>query len=173
MKFKSKRLKLCLFALLFIPTISKSQEYGHFGVGVQRAIWTLWGPSAIIDLNRRIGFETIIGIDFFSNTNSNLGAFERVIIRPLTYKTNSLYLAGMVGVAHWHFLGSYHGDYIEAYEWGLHWGIMGGAELDSRLLFPRCIPLFINIEGGMEHRETKYTTSNTYPTYGFGIHYRF
>jgi hypothetical protein len=82
-------------------------------------------------------------------------------------------MAGMFGAAHWHYLGPSGTNYVEAYEWGSHWGIMGGGELDLRLFFPGFIPLFINAEGGIEHRQTKYTTSKTYPTYGFGIHYRF
>jgi hypothetical protein len=172
-----KKPKILFLALVFtwimISSFAvKAQEFGRYGLGFQRAIWTLWGPSVIVDVNRHIGFETIVGVDFFSNTNSNIGAFERLLVRPIKYKTNSLYIAGMLGTARWHYMGSYGSSYISAYEWGLQLGLMGGAELDLRLLFPGFIPLFINVEGGLEHRETKYTTSNTYPTYGFGIHYR-
>jgi len=160
--------------LLIIPVVCKSQEYKRFGVGVQRGIWALYGPSVIIDVHRRVGFQTIVGvIPANSETNANLGFFERLIVRPIIYKTSSLYIAGMYGAAHWHYLGPSGSDYVEAYEWGTNWGLMGGGELDLRLIIPHFIPLFISAEGGIEHRQTKYTTSNTYPSYGFGIHYRF
>lgn len=173
MKAKHYLIVIFLVSVLIMPLSGKSQEYGRFGVGVQRAIWTLFGPSVIIDVHRRVGFETILGVDWFSTTNSNIGVFERLILRPVTYKTNSLYLVGMAGTARWHFMGTYDGDYIEAYEWGRHWGVMAGIELDTRLLFPKFIPLFVSSEWGYEHRETKYTTSNTYFSFGFGFHYRF
>ena len=176
MRIFSNILKSSIVVLFFlvIPSVVKSQEYGRYGVGLQNGIWAFYGPSFVINMNRNIGFESIVGcIKSDPETNSNLGFYERLILRPITYKSNSLYAAGMLGSTHWHFMGPYKGDYVEAYEWGFDWGLMGGAEIDFRLFFPKFIPLFINVEGGIEHRSTKYTTSNTYPTYGFGIHYRF
>jgi hypothetical protein len=160
--------------LCLTPQAAKPQEYGKYAIGFQRGIWALYGPSVILDLNRKIGFQTIVGfIPANSETNANLGFFERVILSPITYKTSSLYMAGMVGASHWHYMGPSGSDLVEAYEWGTNYGLMGGAELDLRMIFKRFIPIFLNAEGGIEHRQTKYTTSNTYPTYGFGIHYRF
>lgn len=174
MKCKLFTFTLAAMLLLTAKQAMKAQEYGKYAIGLQRGIWALYGPSASIDLNRRIGFQTIIGIiPANSETNSNLGVFERIIFRPITYKTNSLYMVGMFGASRWHYIGPYGNDLIEAYEWGTNYGLMGGAEFDLRMIFKNFIPLFLNIEGGIEHRKTRYTTSSTYPTYGFGIHYRF
>jgi len=159
---------------LIISSNCRSQEYKRIGVGIQRGIWALYGPSVVVDLNRRVGLQSIVGIiPAASETNANLGFFERLLVRPIIYKTNSLYLAAMFGASHWHYLGPNGSDYVEAYEWGTNWGLMGGGELDLRLIFPHFLPLFLSAEGGIEHRQTRYTTSNTYPSYGFGVHYRF
>ena len=165
---------IAVIVISALPHTVKAQEYGKYAVGLQRGIWALYGPSASIDINRRIGFQTVVGIiPANKETNANLGIFERILYRPITYKTNSLYLVGMFGASHWHYIGPAGGNIVEAYEWGTNAGIMGGAEFDLRMLMKKFIPIFVNIEGGIEHRQTKYTTSSTYPTYGFGIHYRF
>jgi hypothetical protein len=170
-----------IFRMVFVASViiaatqnSNAQEYGKFAIGFQRGIWALYGPSFTVDLNRKIGFETVLGIvPPNAETNANLGIFERILVRPVTFKTNSLYAAGMLGTSHWHYLGGYDDNFVEAYEWGLNLGLVGGAEFDTRMLIKKFLPLFINVEGGIEHRQTKYTTSATYGTFGLGIHYRF
>lgn len=166
--------KTFLTGLLLISSFyCSAQDYGRLGLGFQRAMWSLWGPSVSYDLNRHLGFETVVGIVPFPKTNSDIGFFERAIIRPLTYKTNSLYIAPLIGTARWEYSLSDGTYFYHGKEWSFQYGIMGGVEIDLRVLFPKLFPLYINAEFGYEGWKTKMTTDDAYISYGFGAHYRF
>lgn len=168
------RIKTILIVILFTgSSLCKAQEFGHMALGFQRAMWSLWGPSFSYDMNRYIGSETVIGIVPFPKTNSDIGFFERAIIRPLTYKTNSLYIAPLIGTARWEYSLSDGTYFYHGKEWSFQYGIMGGVEIDLRVLFPKLFPLYINAEFGYEGWKTKMTTDDAYLSYGFGAHYRF
>jgi hypothetical protein len=151
MKYKILNISIWLSVILLtVPPVCKAQEFGDKGFGLQRATWTLWGPSWITDLNRHFGVETIIGIIPFPKTNSDVGFFERIIVRPLTYKTNSFYIAPIIGTERWEYALSDGTYFYKGKEWSFHYGIMAGIEVDLRMVFPKLFPLFINGEFGYE-----------------------
>lgn len=174
MELKPVKIKpLLLFVLLTIAPLCRAQEFGTASLGFQRAMWTLWGPSFSYELHRNFGLETVIGIVPFPKTNSDIGFFERIIIRPLTYRTNSFYLAPVVGTARWEYSLSDGTYFYHGKEWSFQYGILGGLEIDLRMIFPKLFPLFINGEFGYEGWRTRMTTDDAYITYGFGAHLRF
>jgi hypothetical protein len=167
---------LQLFILLFVivsfnnQTVAQESKPEKFSVGFQRPCWPLWGPSFSYDPGKYFGIETVIGLIRVPDAALKYGAFERVIVRPLHYKNNNLYLFGMFGLAKAEYMGE-NMYFIE--EIAQYFGAYAAAELDLRTLFKKFIPLYVNFEFGIEYSSAGYLHNEPYPSYGFGLRYKF
>jgi len=159
-----------IFFCLLQPTFSQEERTEHVGIGIQRPAWPLFGPSVSYDFNRYFGLETVFGVIRLPDAAAKYGVFERLIIRPVHLKTNNLYIYGSYGIAKVEYWAE---GFVYIEEPAHYLGAYIAAELDLRTFFTKFIALYANGEFGIEYSSAGYLHSEPYPSFGFGVRYKF